>query len=218
LIVGQGGIGSALAEKIKANSDEVFILTRKKNLFPDSLCFEDLDTFLNEFIPDYVINTIGILHDETHMPEKNVSQIRENWLQKSINVNVMSAIILAQALDKYLKRDSILKFMNISARVSSISDNRLGGWYSYRMSKSALNMFVKTLAIEWSRQYPKSAVYAYHPGTVDTELSKPFQKNINPEKLFTPNSASEHLLSVLEKLTVEDSGSMYDWAGEKIAY
>ena len=105
----------------------------------------------------------------------------------------------------------------LSARVGSISDNRLGGWYGYRASKAALNQFVRTLSIELARTRPQMTAVALHPGTVDTALSAPFQRNVAPGKLFTPAISAAHLLAVIAALTPADSGRLIDWAGEPIA-
>ena len=99
-----------------------------------------------------------------------------------------------------------------------MEDNRLGGWYAYRASKAALNMIIKNLSIELSRSNPNAICVGLHPGTVDTDLSKPFQGNVRPEKLFTPERASEALLSVVDDLTPSDSGKIFAWDGTVIPY
>ena len=106
----------------------------------------------------------------------------------------------------------------LSARVGSISDNNLGGWYSYRASKSALNMLLKTTSIEVARRNKTASVIGLHPGTVDTGLSKPFQANVKPEKLFTPEFAAECILKNIDKATAETSGSVFAWDGSPIPY
>lgn len=108
--------------------------------------------------------------------------------------------------------------MSFSARVSSIGDNHVGGWYSYRMSKSMLNMFIKTLSIEWQRRFPHATVFGYHPGTVDTELSRPFHANVPAHKLFTPDKAADYCLSVLEQTSTSQTGQLFDWQGKKIEW
>ncbi len=108
------------------------------------------------------------------------------------------------------------KFAALSARVGSISDNRLGGWYGYRASKAALNMMIRNLAIEWSRKNDRSIIVALHPGTVDTGLSVPFQGNVPPGKLFDPGRAARQLLAVLDALKPADSGKIFAWDGAEI--
>ncbi|MDC0037014.1 short-chain dehydrogenase, partial [bacterium] len=109
-------------------------------------------------------------------------------------------------------------FAALSARVGSIEDNKLGGWYAYRMSKTALNMFIKTASIEIKRQNPNAIVVGLHPGTVDSPLSKPFQKNIKPEKLFTPEFSANKLIQVMHSLNINDSGKIFAWDGKQIPY
>ncbi|MGP5193795.1 hypothetical protein [Psychrobacter celer] len=109
-------------------------------------------------------------------------------------------------------------FATISARVGSISDNRLGGWYSYRISKAALNMGMKNLSIEWRRSLKDVCVVVMQPGTVDTQLSSPFQGNVANEKLFTPAYSVARLLAVLDSMSAAQSGGFVDWAGESIPW
>jgi NAD(P)-dependent dehydrogenase (short-subunit alcohol dehydrogenase family) len=109
-------------------------------------------------------------------------------------------------------------FAGISAKVGSIGDNHLGGWYGYRASKAPLNMFMGTVAIEYSRRCPKTIVVTLHPGTTDTNLSKPFQKNVPPEKLFPVERTVNQLLAVLEELTIEDSGHFFSWDGTRLPW
>ncbi|MFN7324316.1 MAG: SDR family NAD(P)-dependent oxidoreductase, partial [Sphingomonadales bacterium] len=117
-----------------------------------------------------------------------------------------------------LPRDRRAIFTALSARVSSISDNRLGGWHAYRASKAALNMIVRNLAIELTRSHKEAIVATLHPGTVDTGLSQPFQRNVAPGKLFTPAFSVDKLLGVLDRLTPADSGNLFAWDGQKIEY
>jgi NAD(P)-dependent dehydrogenase (short-subunit alcohol dehydrogenase family) len=116
-----------------------------------------------------------------------------------------------------LARDRRSVFAALSARVGSIGDNRLGGWVGYRASKAALNQIIRTLAIELGRTNPLAVLVGLHPGTVDTSLSAPFQRNVGRSQLFTPDQAAAHLLGVIDGLGAGDSGDCLDWAGERIA-
>ena len=145
------------------------------------------------------------------MPEKALAQISAQWLHKSIDANLMSHIHLAQVFDKAITRHQPIHWVSLSALVGSISENQLGGWYSYRMSKAALNMFIRTLSIEWGRKSPNSVVVALHPGTTDTPLSKPFQKNIHPDKLYKPELTGKRLSDVIEGLSIEQHGKLLHW-------
>jgi len=109
-------------------------------------------------------------------------------------------------------------FAALSARVGSISDNQLGGWYGYRASKAALNMLVRNLAIEERRRNNRAIVVTLHPGTVDTALSRPFQGNVQPGRLFDPERAALQLLDVIEDLKAPDSGKLFDFEGLEIAF
>jgi Dehydrogenases with different specificities (related to short-chain alcohol dehydrogenases) len=106
----------------------------------------------------------------------------------------------------------------LSARVGSIGDNRLGGWHSYRASKAALNMLVRTIAVELGRTHPQAVLVVLHPGTVDTPLSRPFQRNLREGQLMTSEQAAAHLLSVIDSLTPADSGGFFAWDGQPIAF
>ncbi len=108
------------------------------------------------------------------------------------------------------------RIVNISARVGSISDNHLGGWYSYRISKAALNMFTKTLSIEMKKH--QCCVISLHPGTTDTDLSKPFQKNVKPIKLFSTSYSVEQMLNVISTLDMSKSGKFYGYDGSEIEF
>lgn len=231
-IVGHGGIGSAIADTLMAHNHQVTIVSRRpvsdrrlSNQIkfdvtdPDHDSRSELTQKLTTDFPDYVINTVGILHDDNHYPEKAIDQVDDDWLLYNFRVNTLATVHLAQCLQQCMTRETALKFLVISARVGSIADNRFGGWYSYRMSKAALNMLIKNIALEWGRRHKKSAIYAYQPGTVDTPLSKPFQKNVPQEQLFSPQTAAHYLLEVLcNKLTVGDSGKLFDWHGQAIPY
>ncbi|MDX1321189.1 MAG: SDR family NAD(P)-dependent oxidoreductase, partial [Oceanospirillum sp.] len=130
----------------------------------------------------------------------------------------LPTLLLAQHFSSALKKSTRGIFAAVSAKVGSIEDNRLGGWYSYRASKAALNMALKTLSIEWQRSHKQLCVAALHPGTTDTGLSEPFQKNVPEGKLFTPEQTGHYLLNVLEQLTPEQTGSFFSWNGETLPW
>ncbi|MEO0314783.1 MAG: hypothetical protein RI928_1239 [Pseudomonadota bacterium] len=167
---------------------------------------------------DLIINTAGILHSDQISPEKVLEHISLPSMQKVFAVNAYGPILLAQALMPWLKARRRVVFASLSARVGSIADNRLGGWYSYRASKAAQNQLLKTLAIELARRNPEAIVLALHPGTTDTALSRPFQANVAQEKLFTPAFVAEHLLRQITQATTQDTGSFIAWNGQRIAW
>ena len=164
------------------------------------------------------IYCVGVLHEGDLTPEKSLRQINAENLIYSFQVNSIGAVLLAKHLMPLFKKSQKSVFASISAKVGSIGDNRLGGWYGYRASKSALNMFLKTTAIEYSRRCPKTIVVALHPGTTDTRLSQPFQKNVPPGKLFPVEHTVNLLSKVISGLEQKDSGEFFSWDGSRLPW
>ncbi len=167
---------------------------------------------------DVVINCAGFLHDERLAPEKRVEDASAMQLGHSFAVNASGVLLVAKHFRRLLPRRARCVFANLSARVGSIEDNRAGGWYAYRASKAAQNMITKTLAIELARKHRGVICLALHPGTTDTELSKPFQRSVPASRLFSPERAAGQLLGVIERCRAEDNGSFLDWKGEPIPW
>lgn len=165
-----------------------------------------------------VLYCVGFLHQGNIQPEKSLRQIDSDHLLRYFQVNSIGAILLAKHLLPLLKHRDRSVFASISAKVGSIGDNQLGGWYGYRASKAALNMFMRTLAIEYNRKSPQTLVVMLHPGTTDTRLSQPFQGNVPPEKLFSVERTVTQLISVIETLQPEDSGSFFSWDGSRLPW
>ena len=165
--------------------------------------------------PSLIIVTAGLLHEAGLRPEKALRDITMEQLTRVFQVNSFGpALVMAHFLP-LLPRKGRAVFAALSARVGSISDNRLGGWYSYRASKAALNMMIRCAAIELARKNKDALVVGLHPGTVDSALSRPFQGGA--QKLFTPHQAAENLLTVLDGLTPTKSGDLFAWDGQGIA-
>ena len=133
-------------------------------------------------------------------------------------VNAIGPANVAKAFLPRMRRGSKTVFAALSARVGSIGDNRLGGWVSYRSSKAALNMILKTLSIEHARRFPEAVIAGLHPGTVDSSLSAPFQRRVPEGKLFSPAQSVGYLLTVIDRLAPEDSGGFFAWDGTAIDY
>ncbi|MGB3691809.1 MAG: SDR family NAD(P)-dependent oxidoreductase [Spirulinaceae cyanobacterium] len=165
-----------------------------------------------------VVNCVGILHEGQLQPEKSLKQLNPEYLLRYFQVNSIGAVLLAKYFLPLLRHGDRNLLATISAKIGSISDNRLGGWYGYRASKAALNMFMRTTAIEYSRKSPNTIVTVLHPGTTDTQLSEPFQKNVPIEKLFPVEQTITQLLDVIENLTLKDSGEFFSWNGEQLPY
>lgn len=168
---------------------------------------------------DLVINCVGFLHEKNgQQPEKSLRQVSLSALRHSFSVNAAVPLLLAQALLPLLRGHHPCVFASLSARVGSIGDNHLGGWYAYRASKAAQNMLMRTFAVEWKRLNPMGVCLLLHPGTTDTELSEPFQANVPEHKLFTPAFVAERLLAVIADRSPEDTGSFYAWDGQPIPW
>lgn len=165
-----------------------------------------------------VIHAAGILHEDGLRPEKALSQLRREALQRVFDVNAFSPLLLARAVLPLLPRQAPSHFAALSAMVGSIGDNRIGGWYAYRASKTALNQLLRTLAIEGRRTHPGLCVTAIHPGTTDTDLSKPFQGNVPDGKLYTPDQSAERILSVVFDGRPEESGRFMNWDGKALPW
>ena len=165
--------------------------------------------------PSLIVVTAGVLHDAGLRPEKALREITTEQLTQVFQVNSFGPTLVMAHFLPLLPRKGRSVFAALSARVGSISDNRLGGWYSYRASKAALNMMIRCAAIELARKNKDALVVGLHPGTVDSALSKPFQGSA--QKLFTPDQAAENLLAVLDGLTSAESGELFAWDGQRIA-
>lgn len=155
---------------------------------------------------------------QCQMPEKRLSEITPAFLEHNLRANLYLSIALAQCCDNLLPRSTPFRFACLSAMVGSIADNHSGGWYSYRISKAALNMFLKTLSLEWKRQFPNACVAAIHPGTTDTQLSAPFQSRITASKLYSSDISAQRIVSVIESMTPEQSGHFYHWDGSVLPW
>jgi NAD(P)-dependent dehydrogenase (short-subunit alcohol dehydrogenase family) len=165
-----------------------------------------------------VMYCVGFLHEAGIQPEKSLQQIQASHLIRYFQVNSMGAVLLAKQMLPLVKHSDRSVFASISAKVGSIGDNQLGGWYGYRASKAALNMLMRTTAIEYSRKSPKTLVVMMHPGTTDTELSKPFQRNVPAGKLFPVEQTVAQLLSVIDGLQPEDNGEFFSWDGSRLPW
>lgn len=161
--------------------------------------------------------TGGILYPERQAAALDLAQIRETF-----QVNAISHLLCIKYFSRFLPsartapKDHVSKWVHVSARVGSVSDNKLGGWYSYRSSKAALNQIVKTFDLELRNKKIVGMATAVHPGTVQTDLSKEFWEGVPVGKLFTPEYAAERLAEVVAALTMKDRGKIWDWKGEEI--
>ena len=222
-----GSIGQALCAHYQKQSD-VYAFTRNDfDIDESGLVKILLDDFnedsvfqaANKFDSDYfdkIIVSIGILHNEDFMPEKRIEEISSDQFLETIRINTLIPTLIAKSFYKKLKKNDKATLAFLSARVGSITDNRSGGWYSYRASKAALNMVIKNLSIELRRYNKESVVIGLHPGTVDSRLSQPFQKNLEDLKIFSADFSVLKLSSVIDSLDIDDSGKCIAWDGEDI--
>lgn len=163
-----------------------------------------------------VIVATGVLHTGALQPEKTYRSLDAAALLESYKVNTVGPALVAKHILPLMQASGRNVFAVLSARVGSIGDNRSGGWHAYRASKAALNMVIRNLAIELSRRARETVCVGLHPGTVDTSLSRPFQRNVPPEKLFTAAYSASCLLSVIDGLTPASSGQVFAWDGKII--
>lgn len=215
LIIGaSGGIGAALAEAHERVGWRVERASRATGL--DLLDEASIAALVERIAtPDRVIVATGVLHDG-HQPERSMKALDPEHLIRDYRINAVGPALIAKHLIPRMPRDRPAVFAALSARVGSISDNRLGGWHAYRASKAALNMLIRNVAIEAARTHPDLIVCGLHPGTVATELSAPFQRGVPAERLFSPEQAAEQLMTVIEGLTPDQSGGVFAWDGSMI--
>ena len=165
-----------------------------------------------------VISTLGVLYDDHFMPEKRLDELDTEHLLRSYYVNAVLPVALLQWLKPYLPTKQSCFWVQLSAKVGSITDNQLGGWYSYRASKAALNMLLKTAAIELARSHKQLTIAAIHPGTTDTQLSKPFQGRLSADKLYSPRLSAQRIAAVIDSLEPSESGGLWHWDGTRLPY
>lgn len=217
-VIGMGGLGKAISNLLQQKNIEVNCFSRTSHHLLDISSETEISQLIDNTskLPDTIIITPGLLHDDSHMPEKSILAVDQNWLNQSIKINVLPTLFFAKAITKKLNRKNKITVASFSARVSSISDNQLGGWHSYRMSKSMLNMLIKNVSIEWSLKSPQSIIFGYHPGTVDTPLSKPFQSKLKQDQLFSAEQAANYFYECLSSRTQEHNGKLYDWRQQEV--
>ncbi len=240
LVAGSGGIGSAMLTALCERSD---IESVHSTYFrspaagslgsigqfgsPVSVNWSQVDITDDDSVAkwiggigrfDWLINCAGFLHDGVSGPEKTITQFDTEYFARSMRINCLPNLLLGKYAAPILKRSDKGIFAALSAKVGSIEDNRLGGWYSYRASKAASNMVIKNLAIEWQRSAPKVRVLALHPGTTDTALSKPFQAGVAPGKLFSPSDVAGMLLNQLDQAHQSHSGRFIAYDGEELPW
>lgn len=166
---------------------------------------------------DILINATGLLYTATHRPEKALKQFDLDFFYQNLQTNTAGSILLAKHFEKALKASSQSYFVVFSARIGSIQDNGKGGWLSYRVSKAALNMAIKTISIEWQLKLPRCKIVLFHPGTTDTALSEPFHRGLSQGQLHSATYAAEQCVHWIESEQIP-SGSFIDFRGQIISW
>jgi len=242
LIIGaSSSIGAALAKHYLQQGQTVIWLSRTAADFsdpklqvikaPDSAETADWVSHQNFFSSvieavqqhqvGLIFNCIGWLHQDSEpklSPEKSLSQSSGALLRKTLLLNLEVPVFYLQGLWPYLTKTPGIRYLQLSAKVGSISDNQLGGWYSYRSAKAALNQWIRTASIELKRSNKTAALVTLHPGTTDSALSAPFQRNLPAGQLQTPAQTAEHLAKVAQQLHAEHSGLLLNWDGRVLSF
>jgi NAD(P)-dependent dehydrogenase (short-subunit alcohol dehydrogenase family) len=221
LVIGaSGAIGAAFVAQLEANPKCGAVVALQRHTQP-RLDFDDEASIaaaaaeLAERGPFHlIINAAGVLHGPEFMPEKKLGDLHYEQMLATFRVNAFGPALVLRHFSPLLDKERAVLAV-ISAKVGSIEDNRLGGWYSYRASKAALNMFLKTAAIEVKRSKPNAVLVALHPGTVNSNLSRPY----NGEKIGrSPRAAAADMLRVLDRLTAENTGQFHSWNGDRLPW
>ena len=230
VIVGGGAIGRALAKQLAADPTlSVHVLSRSELVQSG---FETMETDYSDaslaniaaeieatgLSLSRLVVTNGMLSNESIRPERKVSDLSEETFGAIMLINALLPMRSLAAFWSLIRKSEAPRVAVLSARVGSLEDNQLGGWYSYRASKAALNMMMKCAAIEIRRLNKRAKLVAYHPGTVDSPLSEPFQRSIPEGKLFTPEFSAAQLIEILDRAESDGELAYLDWAGETIPW
>lgn len=238
IIIGGGGIATALMQLYLTQGSSVVVYSRQPQTqhavaatFVDNAdlqwhCTEhfsetDYQNSLRQVFSNatsLIFCCIGFLHNQSRGPEKSLKSVDASFMLENLQANTIEPALWLQRLMPFVVKQPQVKMLWLSAKVGSISDNNLGGWYSYRASKAALNMLVKTAAIELRRLQPELILVSVHPGTTDTVLSQPFQQNLAKGQLQSAASTAERLASVAADLVKTQHGHLLNWDGQVLAF
>ncbi|GAD89637.1 putative oxidoreductase [Vibrio halioticoli NBRC 102217] len=236
LIIGaSGGIGTAIIKQAQRAFPTANLYATYRSSKPqiqieaplNNIIWFKVDASLDEDIKhlseeiehlDILINAVGFLHAPGQRPEKSISEFTVEQFNRNLTSNTLPTLLLGKHFSTHLKGKKNTYFVALSARIGSIEDNHIGGWISYRCSKAALNMAIKTISIEWQVKLPNCCVFAFHPGTTDTSLSQPFQKNVPQDKLFTTDYVSQQLFKLINTVQAKDTGKFYSFTGDEIPW
>jgi NAD(P)-dependent dehydrogenase (short-subunit alcohol dehydrogenase family) len=238
LVLGaSGGLAQAIIRELMADADIDTVIAVSRNPAPEhfstgpvtpiwieteysepamAAVVEQLQPFSGRITR--VVICHGILHGDSLWPEKRLEDISAESLQTVFQANTVVPVLWLKLLHRLLKSKQRCVVAALSARVGSIGDNHLGGWYAYRSSKAALNMMLRTLSIEYGRRVKNVKIISFHPGTTDTALSKPFQASVPSDKLFTPAFVAERLCGIMAEAEIDGQLSYLDWDNKAIPW
>ena len=230
IIGSSGAIGNAFVERYVKDSSVENIFTFSRNATDHvsekvssfKIDVESQDSIekaagqVKDHIIDRIIIASGILHTENFGPEKSIKDLNYETFAKVYSINTIGPALIGRYFIPLMNKNEKSVIAFLSARVGSISDNSLGGWYSYRSSKTALNQIVKNFSIELKRINKNAIALALQPGTVESRFSEPFKKNVSKNKLFTPDYSVGLLSQVIENSSLNESGSLLSYDGEII--
>ena len=233
VIGASGGLGAAFINHLgdDPSVSKILAISRTPSIFSQPFVktadidlnnAESIDVAIKraqELAPyDLVIIASGLLHSASVQPEKSHRQLKYAAMSEVFKVNTTGPALLLSGFMPLMRRSRKSVIAAISARVGSLTDNRLGGWVSYRASKAALNMIVRTFSIEQARLKPHCVMVALQPGTVDTPLSEPFTAGRSADMLLSADESAGHLLKVMDRLEASDTGGFFAWDGEPVPY
>ena len=225
IVIGTGAIGQALVAQLQGRYSQVLALGRRSE---PAIHFEDETSIAAAAHWSaeqceaagaplrLLLVSSGFLHGAAGQPERSLKELQPGYLAHSFLVNALGPALLMKHFLPLLPRQGPCKAVFLSARVGSIEDNRLGGWYGYRAAKAALNQLVKTASIEQARRNKQSSVVALHPGTVDSPLSAPFSKS--GLEVRSPAEAAEQIVQVIEALDAASTGGFIDYRGDRLPW
>lgn len=219
LVIGSNGaIGSALAQQLSA-AYEVHTINRSNCDYSESALAEHYQRLAQYGVFQRIICTIGVLQQGDELsPEKSLKQVTEQSLLAYFLHNSILPTLCLKHFYSLLPKQQSAVYASLSAMVGSIADNRLGGWYGYRSSKTALNMLIKTSSVEIARVRKQAAIIAIHPGTTVSDLSSPFARNVSADKYYTPEQSAGRILDVMDTVTATDTGGFFNWNGERLPW
>ena len=231
ILGGADGIGFAISKVYKKLNYNVYVTSRYSHENSNNIKYYTLEATKenswlnlkeiiskNNIVFDIILNTIGILHDKKYniYPEKSIKALDTNFFMKNIEINSLVSALCIKHMIEYISKNKKTVIANLTARLGSISDNNIGGWLSYRASKAAQHMIIKTASIELARNYSKLIIIGLHPGTVSTKLSKPYLKSA--KNVFSSEQSAKKLIKVIENLEYKSTGKIFDYSGKIVPY